>query len=74
MRTRFDQKAGRIHRHVNVYFRTPTEHDRALADGAIRCMTQLIERTQGREPVIGFRHMLSALLEGMADLRKEMDP
>jgi hypothetical protein len=62
------------HVHANVYFRTPSEHDRALADGAIRCMTQLIERTHGRDPALGFRHVLSALLEGMADLRKEMDP
>lgn len=60
------------HLHVNMYFAAPVEHDQKLADGAIRCMAQLLERTSGREPSIGFRHMLSALLEGMEDLRKEI--
>jgi hypothetical protein len=59
------------HFHVNVYFATPEEHDRKLADGAIRCMEQLLYRTRGREPSVGFRHMLAALLEGMCALRKE---
>lgn len=61
------------HLHVPVPFATPAEHDRRLADGALRCMTQLLERTRGREPSIGFRHILSALLEGMDDLRKELN-
>lgn len=60
------------HIHRNVCFHTPAEHDRALADGAIRAMVQLLERTNGREPALGFRHILSALLEAMGDLRKEM--
>lgn len=62
-----------LHKHINVYFATPEEHDRKLAEGAVRCMTQLMERTHGREPRPGFRHMLSALLEGMDELRKELN-
>lgn len=62
------------HRHVNMYFATPEEHCQRLADGAIRCMEQLLIHTAGREPATGFRHMLAALLEGMTDLRKEMEP
>ncbi len=57
------------HFHANVHFPSAAEHNQRLADGAIRCMTQLIERSRGED----YRHMLEALTNAMEQIRKEME-
>lgn len=58
---------------VPIYFATSAEHNQKLADGAIRCMEQLLYRKRGHESSHGFCHMLEALLEGVRQLRKDLD-
>lgn len=53
-----------------VYFKTVAEHDQSLADGALRCIMQLSERTRGRNPAVS--HMLNALEEAMVKIREEL--
>lgn len=60
--------------HVNQAFASSCEHDAALLEGAIRCLTILMARTATNDPKPGFRHLLSALTEALVDMRPDLDP
>ncbi len=57
------------HVHKNVAFRTAKEHNEALIEGAIRCLTQLHERNQANVTP-GYCHFIEALIDGIGSLRK----